>query len=109
LFFGDVFGGRTVILAGQLVLNGVHSREAESAADAFAATTMLALGRPPKALGELLARIEPGQGALPAFLSTHPATEDRLQSLARQEPSLPGEPLLTDEEWRSLKEICKAD
>jgi len=68
---------------------------------------MLALGRSPAPLGQLLKRIEGKNGKLPAFLSTHPVTEERLKAMERLVPARPGPPLLTEEEWRSLKEICK--
>jgi predicted Zn-dependent protease len=41
------------------------------------------------------------------FLSTHPVTDQRLKALEKQVPSRPGAPLLSDEQWRALKEICK--
>jgi predicted Zn-dependent protease len=69
---------------------------------------MLALGRPPRALGEILGRIGDREGKVPAFLSTHPLTGERLMALDR-EPRVPGEPLLTEGEWRALKDICKAE
>jgi predicted Zn-dependent protease len=62
----------------------------------------------------LLKRIEGGEGGdegnkdkLPAFLSTHPVTGQRLKALEKLVPSQQGEPLLTQGEWRALKEICK--
>jgi predicted Zn-dependent protease len=42
-----------------------------------------------------------------AFLHTHPVTDQRLKALEKQVPSRPGEPLLDQEQWRALKEICK--
>jgi hypothetical protein len=42
-----------------------------------------------------------------AFLSTHPVTDQRLKALEKQVPSHHGDPLLAQEEWRALKEICK--
>jgi predicted Zn-dependent protease len=68
---------------------------------------MLASGRSPGPMGLLLKRIEGNERKLPAFLSTHPVTDQRLQALQKQVPSRPGAPLLDDEEWRALKEICK--
>ena len=44
---------------------------------------------------------------VPAFLSTHPVTDQRLKALEKQVPPRPGEPLLDQEQWRALKEICK--
>ncbi|MBB3018798.1 hypothetical protein FHR70_001852 [Microvirga lupini] len=42
-----------------------------------------------------------------AFLSTYLVTGQRLKALEKQVPSRPGEPLLEQEQWRALKEICK--
>ena len=42
-----------------------------------------------------------------AFLSSHPVTDERLKALEKQIPSRQGEPLLSQEQWRALKEICK--
>jgi Zn-dependent protease with chaperone function len=107
LLFGDVTGSGAVIMASRHLLESAYSREAETAADDYAAHTMLALGRAPGPLGQLLQRIVGSSGDLPALLSTHPLTDQRLKALERLVPARPGPPLLTEEEWRSLKEICK--
>ena len=44
---------------------------------------------------------------VPAFLSTHPVTPQRLKALEKQVPSRQGAPILDQEQWRALKEICK--
>lgn len=108
LLFGDVTGSSTIVLLSRLAIDGAYSRDAERGADAFAMEAMLGLGRPPEALGRLLKRIDDGESAIPAFLSSHPVTDERLQALSRA-PSSPGSPLLTEEEWRALKDICKAE
>jgi Zn-dependent protease with chaperone function len=113
LLFGDVTGGGAIMFVSRYLIESAHSREAEAAADDFAGSTMVALGRPARAVALLLKRIEGGKGEdgndfkIPAFLSTHPVTDQRLKALEQQVPSQPGEPLLTQEEWRALKEICK--
>jgi predicted Zn-dependent protease len=107
LLFGDVTGGGTIVVVSRLLIDNAHSREAETAADDFSAKAMLALGRSPGPMGLLLKRIEGNETKLPAFLSTHPVTDQRLKALEKQVPSQAGGPLLDDEEWRALKEICK--
>jgi predicted Zn-dependent protease len=107
LLFGDIAGGGSIVFVSRFLIDNAHSREAETAADDFSAKAMLASGRLPGAMGLLLKRIEGNERRLPAFLSTHPVTDQRLQALEKQVPSQEGEPLLDDEEWRSLKEICK--
>ena len=44
---------------------------------------------------------------IPAFLSTHPDTPQRLKALEKQVPPRQGAPILDQEQWRALKEICK--
>ena len=113
LLFGDVTGGGAIVFVSRYLIDSAHSREAEAAADDFAGSTMVALGRPAQAVALLLKRIEGvkekdgNDFRIPAFLSTHPVTDQRLKALEKQVPSQPGEPLLTQEEWRALKEICK--
>lgn len=68
---------------------------------------MRALGRSPRAMALLLKRIGPDEGPVPAFLSSHPVTQERLDAL--QEPSgALGEPLLAPGDWLALKSICKS-
>ncbi|MGO4573015.1 M48 family metallopeptidase [Microvirga sp. 2TAF3] len=107
LLFGDVSGGGALVLAGRMLVDSAYSRDAETAADDFAGRTMAALGRSPRPMALLLKRIEGNESKIPAFLSTHPVTDQRLQALERQVPVQSGAPLLSDEEWRALKEICK--
>lgn len=118
LLFGDVTGGGAIVLASRYLVDSAYSRDAEAAADDFAGKTMVSLGRPAHPMALLLKRIEedkdvgdkkgPGnESAVPAFLSTHPVTDQRLKALEKQAPSQPGDPLLTEGQWRALKEICK--
>jgi predicted Zn-dependent protease len=113
LLLGDVTGGGAIVFVSRYLIDSAHSREAEAAADDFAGKTMAALGRPAHAMAQLLKRIEGDKDedgndfAIPAFLSTHPVTGQRLKALEKLVPSRPGEPLLSEEEWRALKEICK--
>ncbi|MBA1158228.1 M48 family metallopeptidase [Microvirga mediterraneensis] len=114
LLFGDVTGGGAIVFVSRYLVDSAYSREAEAAADGFAGQTMTALGRPAHPMALLLKRIEgkdDGEGGndfnIPAFLSTHPVTDQRLKALEKQVPSQQGEPLLSQEEWRALKEICK--
>jgi Zn-dependent protease with chaperone function len=111
LLFGDVFGASAIILVGRTLVDSAYSREAERAADNFAASRMLELNRSPRALGVILARLmkekESKPGAL-AILQSHPLSEERLAALSKSEPMRAGSPLLSDVEWRALREICKS-
>ena len=91
-----------------MMLNNAHSRQAEAAADDFAADVMLALGRSPKPLGAFLLRITGDQKDDPLpFLNSHPVTADRVRALDSRDAPVRGEPLLNDAEWQALKGICR--
>ncbi len=98
----SVFGG---------LVTAAYSREAEAAADFYAAEVMTRLGRSPKGLGDLLTRIEGNEskGKLDplAIFATHPMTSERRAALAGTADQPHGAPLLTDREWASLKAICE--
>ena len=64
------------------------------------------LGRPTKPMGELLVRVTGKEGKGLSIISSHPLTEDRLARMTREDRPASGPPLLTAEEWRSLKSIC---
>ena len=66
------------------VQNG-YSRDAEREADATAAGYLLDTNRSPKALGDMLRRLERQRtgGTLPALFSTHPGTDERIRNLER--------------------------
>lgn len=107
LLFGDITGSSAVIFASRTLVTASHSREAETAADTYSIQLMQKLGRPPKAMGELMLRVtgkEGGKGL--TIISTHPLTEDRLARMSKEDQSPKGPPLLTDAEWQALKGIC---
>ena len=108
LLFGDVTGSTTVIWVGQMMLNNAHSRQAETAADAFAADMMLELGRSPRSLGAFLLRITGDEKDDPLpFLHNHPLSGDRGRALAARDAPVRSEPLLSQAQWQALKEICR--
>jgi Zn-dependent protease with chaperone function len=107
LLFGDITGSSAVIFASRTLVTSSYSREAETAADTFSIEVMQKLGRPPKAMGELMLRVtgkEGGKGL--TIISTHPLTEDRLARMSKEDQTPKGPPLLTDAEWQALKGIC---
>jgi Zn-dependent protease with chaperone function len=107
LLFGDVSGSGAVIFASRTLVTASYSREAEQDADSFAIEVMHRLGRSPKGLGELLFRVT-GKDADKSLsiLASHPLTEDRLKRMTDEDRPPSGPPLLTPEEWASLKAIC---
>ncbi|MFG3597834.1 M48 family metallopeptidase [Bradyrhizobium sp. RDI18] len=106
LLFGDITGSSALIFGSRTLVTSSHSREAETDADSFAINVMHRLGRPAKPTGELLLRVTGKEGKGLSIISTHPLSEDRLARMSRQDPPASGPPLLTSEEWRSLKSIC---
>ena len=108
LLFGDVTGSGALIFASRSLVTSSYSREAEQNADTFSIDTMHQLGRSPKAMGELMLRVTgKEEDKSLSILSSHPLTEDRLARMKSEERPLTGPPLLTADEWASLKTICK--
>src|SRR4051794_15732616 len=108
LLFGDLTGSSAVIFASRTLITASYSREAEHAADTTSIEAMLALGRSARSMGELMFRItgkEADKGI--SILANHPLTEDRLARMKQQDRPPTGAPLLTSDEWKALKAICK--
>jgi hypothetical protein len=107
VLFGDVSGASSVLLdnAGSLADLG-YSRRDEAEADAFALETLGKGGYATSGLASLLGKFLrfrelPGWAA---FLSTHPATADRLAAMKNARTGTGGL-LLTAEEWAALKRL----
>jgi Zn-dependent protease with chaperone function len=109
LLFGDVTGSGALIFASRSLVTASYSREAEQNADTFSIDVMHKLGRSPKPMGELLFRVTGKQGDKTlSFISNHPLTEDRLKRMSDEDRPPTGPPLLTADEWASLKAICRS-
>jgi Zn-dependent protease with chaperone function len=93
-YVGDV---STILAAApSALLETRYSRDFERRADAFAARTLALNGIPASRLGEMLAKLEKayagkqhaqqedGQAGWLDYLSTHPATEERIRALKEQ-------------------------
>ena len=107
LLFGDVTGSGALIFASRSLVTASHSREAEQDADTFAIEVMHRLGRSPKGMGELMFRVTGKEvDKSLSVLSSHPLTEDRLKRMTSEDQPPSGPPLLTAQEWASLKSIC---
>jgi len=109
LLFGDVTGSSALIFASRSLVTASYSREAEQNADTVSIEVMHKLGRPTKAMGELLFRVT-GKEAdkRSSILANHPLTEDRLARMSNEDLPATGPPLLTAAEWTSLKAICSS-
>jgi predicted Zn-dependent protease len=109
LLFGDVTGSGALVFASRSLITISYTRDAEQRADDFSIQVMHRLGRPTKAMGELIFRITGNQGDKTlSILSNHPLTEDRLKHLSDEDRPASGPPLLTDQEWTALKAVCKS-
>lgn len=119
LLFGDVTGSGAVIFATRSLLDASYSRDVERSADGATVEAMHKLGRSPKPLGELLLRVtgkdegeskgkSKGGKISASLLSSHPLSEERLARMSLEDRPVTGGPLLTAEEWASLKAICTA-
>lgn len=108
LLFGDVTGAGVVLTLGRTLIDAHYSRDAESAADAFAIQVMGELGRSPKPLGDLLLRITgPEKDDPTAIFASHPITADRVATFEKANVAVTGPEILSKEEWQALKTICK--
>jgi Zn-dependent protease with chaperone function len=108
LLFGDVLGASTMIFATRSLLDASYSREAERSADDFAIEVMHKLGRSPRPMGELLFRVTGAEASKTiTILTSHPLTEDRLAAMKKEDRPNTGAELLSANEWRALKGICR--
>jgi Zn-dependent protease with chaperone function len=108
LLFGDITGSGAVIFATRTLITSSYSREAERAADSYSIALMQGLGRPVKPMGELLFRVTGKQGGSPlSIFASHPLTEERLARMTAENTAPRGEPLISVEQWRALKAICR--
>jgi len=107
LLFGDISGSGAAIFMTRQVLDASYSREAESAADVFAAKTMKGLGRSPEPLGELLVRVTGAEkSGISDIIASHPVSIERLEAMKKLAVPETGKPILSFGEWRALKAIC---
>lgn len=110
LLFGDITGSGALIFASRSLITASYSREAEASADAFAIDVMHQLGRPTKSMGDLIFRVTGREGDNSfSILANHPLTEERLKRMSEEDRPPSGPPLLTAEEWASLKAICDSN
>jgi Zn-dependent protease with chaperone function len=110
LLFGDVTGSGAIIFASRELLQASHSRGAERTADDTAIAVMRGLGRSPKPMGEFLLRVTGKEKSKAlSIVSSHPLSEERLERMSKGDfpPTAPS--LLTDSEWRALRDICRTD
>ncbi len=111
---GDVTGALAFGLEAARTLGRLrYSRAAEEEADADGMRMLLAAGIDPSGMIAFFERLRKEAPNLPdtlEYLSTHPATERRIERLralaAAGQPARPTRPLLPDSDWADVKRIC---
>ncbi|HEC00828.1 MAG TPA: M48 family metallopeptidase [Sphingomonadales bacterium] len=112
---GSMFGGDAATIA-VVVFSMSYSRDMERQADKYALRTMAKSDISAKGLLAFFERLQgKDKGTigheLKKIMSTHPLTGERMayiqDHIAAQEKNLTQEPILTEQEWKSLKAICR--
>ena len=110
LLFGDFAGGALVLFLLNTSIEASYSREAETAADAFAHARMEAAGLPPEALASMFERLKALGGEVPPVLEHfvgHPALRARIEAARDGPGAASGPPSLDAEGWAALEAICR--
>jgi Zn-dependent protease with chaperone function len=83
------------------------SREDEAEADRGAVKMLNRAGIEPGGFAAFFERLSEGEGVVPEWLSTHPASEDRAEIAASAlETNQDTRPAMTDEAWEALLSVC---
>ena len=103
---GDVTGGAAILIAGKM-LDYRYSRSQEAAADAFGVAVMNRLGADSHRFSNWFERmIEPGGRDYARIIRTHPLNADRIAAIRAMPRVANPTPLLTEEEWQTLRQVC---
>ena len=106
----SLLGGADILIDGAAMLGALHFMRAdEEAADAGGQALLVRVGIDPSAMAEAFLRLGKDSVRIPAYLSTHPPTEERKAKAAEFARSHAGgarRPLLAPEEWRRLRAAC---
>ena len=106
MLLGDFVGGGAVVFAAKTVLQSSYTREAESAADAYATDLLNKTGGDAHSLANILDSIggatEPGM----KILLNHPETKARVAAINNSAAANARTPFLEAREWTALKKIC---
>lgn len=109
LLFGDFAGGALVLFLAEQIIQADYTQDAEAAADSFAHAVLLDADLPPTAIATLFENLmsEDSDAGILQHLRAHPALGDRIEAARAAEPEgATFRPLLSDEEWAALQNIC---
>lgn len=114
VLLGDFTGATVTVALSEALLRSGYQREAETNADAFAAELLSREGLPTKPLAIFFDKLAEKSGQRPellSHLSTHPDLGGRAAATraADQVGEEPFTPVLTDQEWVALQNICGDD
>ncbi|MDH5747989.1 MAG: M48 family metallopeptidase [Rhodospirillales bacterium] len=109
LLIGDITGGTAIAGMASTLINTSYSRDAEREADAIAVELMNRAGFSARQLGDFFERLQKKQGGKyeksMALVSTHPLTAERIDAVRRD--AARDAPAMSEEDWRSVKQLCK--
>jgi predicted Zn-dependent protease len=111
MLFGDAGGLMAILLDNsRALLNLAYNRGEEIAADTFGFDALAKKGASTYGMISLFEKLNASHGAakLPAFLSTHPDTKERIEELKKKSPKSSSKKFLSEEEWQCLKARKKA-
>ncbi|MDO8547748.1 MAG: M48 family metallopeptidase [Nitrospirales bacterium] len=110
--FGDITGiGALAVAAGRTLTTLHYSRETETEADREGLRLLQAARVDPAGMVRFFETLKKhtGDAGLPAYLSTHPDTEQRLAEMKALAEATPvqSEPLLADVKWDEVRKLCR--
>jgi predicted Zn-dependent protease len=116
VFSGGASGNTIASVAGLAALLR-SSRDAERAADGYARKLMLDAGLDPSGLKTFFEALlrkhgrnsseNAGIGSIGNVFSTHPGLEERIHEFRPPAPGTQFQPVLTEQQWTALRDICK--
>lgn len=112
LLLGDFTGATVTVVVAETMMRSGYQRDAETAADDYAAALLSSEGLPTSPLAKLFDSLEEDEGKMPAFLehfASHPNSANRADALRDKDAigDEPFEPVLSDQDWVALRNICK--
>lgn len=103
---GDVSGGTLLGIAGEHLMQASYTREAETAADAYALMLLNAAGFPAGPLADFFDRIAVLTDGMPEYLSSHPLSAGRAGAIRAGAEAGADAQALDAGDWKSLQDIC---